>query len=630
MAGLPALLPLLPLGAGSALVAAALPLSAPLHPTTGIVPLTAPPPLSDPAPSVNPAWVPSGTHLALPRQAAGDALVINKLPQQARWQIEGGELWLPLEVLEGQLGVNRRATPDGDVVLEWYGQRLVVPAGRTRSLADEVAVPVSALLEPLGVEAAVRGPALALMLPARSLLGIRSRDLGNGGRRVVFDLGGPSLLRSGDGQILVGTSTSPFQRQQLEELGLAPRQQGDWLALRTEGQRLTLDGPWRLVLDLQGGGGSGGSDGSSTDPNGTANKRLGSDPRLARLMGQGLAIERRVIAGASGPVLIHSVRLDPASVPLELRPLNRPDGMQGLSSLTQLARGEAALIAINGGYFNRVNRLPLGALRDGGVWLSGPILNRGAIGWQAGGLPSFGRLSLEESVEDNQGRRWPLVSLNSGYVQKGLARYTSAWGRSYTPISGQEMAVLLRDGRLVLRFEPGTLAGGVPLRPGDELLVARGGLLLPWQPGETLRLRSRPTDPLGLNPYVIGGGPLLLQGGQLVLNGSAEGFSPGFLGQGAPRTVIASDGHQLWLLTLQGLGNAGPTLMETALLLQQQGVRDALNLDGGSSTGLVLAQEHVVKGRGVAAAVHNGLGLVPRSEQSGAGSSNRGELLAGP
>jgi hypothetical protein len=570
--------------------------------------------------------------LALPSQASGDGLQINGLHQQARWQIEAGELWLPLEVLEGQLGVNRRAGANGGITLEWYGQRLELPPGRQRSLDDEVAVPALVLLQPLGVTATVRGPVLELNLPARPLLGIRSRDLGSGGRRVVFDLAAPGLLRSGDGQLLLGARTSPGQRQQLSELGLAPRQQGDWLALRADGQRLSLAGPWRLVLDLPPGE-SGSTAASSSDPNGTANRPLGSDPRLAQLMGQGLAIERRVSTGNSGPVLMHSVRLDPANVPLELRPLNRPDGMQGLSGLSQLARSEAALIAINGGYFNRVNRLPLGALRDEGVWLSGPILNRGAIGWQAGALPSFGRLSLEESVEDSQGRRWPLTTLNSGYVQKGLARYTSAWGRSYTPISGQEMAVVLRDGRVLLRYEPGSLASGVPLRPGDELLVARGGLLLPWQPGETVHLRSRPSHPLGLNPYVMGGGPLLLQGGQLVLNGAAEGFSPGFLGQGAPRTVIASDGRQLWLLTLQGMGHAGPTLLETALLLQQQGLRDALNLDGGSSTGLVLGQEHTVKGRGVAAAVHNGLGLVPRSDlrRSGAGvNSGSGDLLAGP
>jgi hypothetical protein len=96
-----------------------------------------------------------------------------------------------------------------------------------------------------------------------------------------------------------------------------------------------------------------------------------------------------------------------------------------------------------------------------------------------------------------------------------------------------------------------------------------------------------------------------------VLNGGAEGFGPAFLRQGAPRTVIGSDGRFLWLATLEGADDEGPTLQETALALQQMGLRDALNLDGGSSTGLVMGGSHAVKGRGVVGLVHNGLGLVP-------------------
>ena len=606
MAGLLALLPLLPL----------MPLG--LTPPGG--PLRMPPPLPPqvPVPAGMPRTAPTpASTSALPGRAAGDGVVVNGLRQQARWQLESGDLWLPLEVLEGQLGVSRQQAVGDDLVLEWYGQRLVVPPEQQRSLADEVAVPAMALLRPLGVLPSVHGTELWLTLPSPPLLGIRSRDLGSG-RRVVFDLAGPGLLRSGDGRLLLGVTATEPQRQQLEQLGLNPRQQGDWLSLRAEAQRLSLAAPWRLVLDLPAG--------TAPAPRPTA-----LDPRLAQLMGQGLVIERRVAGIGPQQVLIHSVRLDPRSVPLELRPLNRADGMQGLSSLSQLARQEQALIAINGGYFNRVNRLPLGALRDGGIWLSGPILNRGAVGWEAGGLPSFARLSLDESLEDGQGQRWALVSLNSGYVQRGVARYTAAWGRSYQPITGQEMAVLMRNGLVIQRFEPGELIGGAPLRPGDELLVARGGLVLPWPVGERLLLRSRPSHPLGSSAFVIGGGPLLLQNGQLVLNGGAEGFSAGFLGQGAPRTVIASDGRQLWLLTLQGVNGAGPTLLETALLLQQQGLRDALNLDGGSSTGLVLGQEHTVKGRGVAAAVHNGLGLIPRADlQSQGGGRGAAGLLAGP
>jgi exopolysaccharide biosynthesis protein len=61
---------------------------------------------------------------------------------------------------------------------------------------------------------------------------------------------------------------------------------------------------------------------------------------------------------------------------------------------------------------------------------------------------------------------------------------------------------------------------------------------------------------------------------------------------------------------VEGENSPGPTLLQTAQILLQMGVRDALNLDGGSSTGLVMGGSLRVMGRGVAARVHNGVGLV--------------------
>jgi hypothetical protein len=80
---------------------------------------------------------------------------------------------------------------------------------------------------------------------------------------------------------------------------------------------------------------------------------------------------------------------------------------------------------------------------------------------------------------------------------------------------------------------------------------------------------------------------------------------------------IDKGGSLLWLITLQSGNGGGPTLPETAQLLAAMGLRDALNLDGGSSTGLVLAGQHLVKGRGVAGSVHNALGLVPLNRRGG-------------
>jgi hypothetical protein len=542
----------------------------------------------------------------------GATLVINGRRQQASWEWVDGvgerprELWLPLEVLQDQLGFSSRSLSGGALDLEWFGRGLRVPPAGQRSLADEVAVEVAATLQASGVRLVLRGDTLELQVPPPRLLGVRQARP-SGQLRVVLDLEGPALVRSGgDGSLRLGLLGLPDQLRTLESLGLPARQSGGELILARavvpSGRVFTLGGPDRVVIELAAAG--------PPEPTGAETAPPPMDPRLQALLGPQLRWERQVRPLGLERVLITTVRLDPRTAPLGLRPLRRADGMEGLSSLTQLARSRDALVAINGGYFNRVRKLPLGALRDDGRWLSGPILGRGAIGWEARSLPRFGRLSLRESLVDPSGRDWALVALNSGWIQRGLSRYTADWGPAYRALSGGEQALLLRDGVVRERFEADRLAAGVPLRTGDSLVVARGSFPLPWGEGVSLALRSAVNDPLGDASHVMGGGPLLLQDGRVVLDGPLEGFSPSFLRQAAPRTVIASDGSNLWLITLQGVGDAGPTLGETANLLRDLGLRDALNLDGGSSTGLVMGGAHTVKGRGVAGSVHNGLGLV--------------------
>jgi hypothetical protein len=585
--------------------------------------LTAAPPFTQAAPPPRPPALPElqpshgGRPLPVrPTPAAavsGTALSLNGRSQQAAWRWEGndprspGALWLPLEVLEGQLGFSMASRPDGSLALEWFGRELVVPPGGQRSLADEVAVDVAGILQDVGVELARRGAVLELRLPAPRLLQVRSSEQ-TAYRRVVLDLDGPTLVRSSEGGVQLPLVGRADQLALLASRGLQSGTKGGDLSLTPPAglaplRVFTLGEPHRVVIDLPPGKGSVAA---------AEEKPAPIDPRLLALLGPQLRWDQQVRAVGGNRVLINSVRIDPRSGPLELRPLSRPDGMAGLSSLTALALRNDALVAINGGYFNRVRRLPLGALRDQGRWLSGPILNRGVVAWEPRSLPRFARLSLEEWISDGRGRRWPLLTVNSGFVQRGLSRYTADWGRHYQALSGSETALVLAAGRVQRRLGSAELAAGIPLRPEETLVVARGGAELPWNEGEQLRIESRPSDPVGNAANVMGGGPLLLQNGRIVLNGTAEGFSPTFLRQGAPRTVVGSDGTQLWLLTLQGVsGGAGPTLSETAWLLQQIGLVDALNLDGGSSTGLVMGGSHRVKGRGVAGSVHNGLGLVP-------------------
>jgi hypothetical protein len=599
MAGAPWLIALL---APAALLAQANPLPPPPVPAASLAPSPVSSPVSSPA------------NLDLGGAHRGGRLAINALEQRARWLWLGdgsspAELWLPLEVLQNQLGVSSVSRGGGQLELQWYGRSLPLPPQRQRNLDDEVAVEVAGLLSDVGVAVQRDGERLSLTLPPPPLLGLR---LGNAGRRLVLDLAAPAALRSDPNGLLVGVRARPDQLAALQGLGLGAAMEASGPGLAT-GLRLaagsvatarvfTLGGPNRVVIDLSSpAGASAGTNSNANEPP----RRL--DPRLQALLGQELRWQRLVRSG----VRINAVQLDPRRSSLQLRLLTGDRGMEGLNSLLSLAQNQDALVAINGGFFNRVRRLPLGAIKRDGRWLSGPILNRGVIAWQSGELPRFGRLRLEEWAEGG-GERIPLQVLNSGYVQRGVSRYTADWGPSYRALSDNETGLLLRSGRVLARLEAPQMALGVPLAEGDNLLVARAGANLPWNGGEAVEIASLSSEPLlGLAPSVLGGGPLLLERGRLVLNGTAEGFSSAFLSQGAPRTVVASDGSLLWLITLEGSEDAGPTLAQAAQLLLQLGLRDALNLDGGSSTGLVMGGTMPVMGRGVVGAVHHGLGLVP-------------------
>ncbi|MEB3322994.1 MAG: phosphodiester glycosidase family protein [Synechococcaceae cyanobacterium] len=551
--------------------------------------------------------------VAGPRRA-GRTLSISGRSRPAPWEWVGSagrppaQLWLTLEVLQEQLGFSSRTRPDGSLDLEWYGRGMIVPPARQRTLGDEVGVEVAQVLAAAGAAASLRGSALVIELPPPSLVQVRSASQ-PGVRRVVLDLSGPAAVESAGGELLLGLRGDPSLLGRLGALGLRGRQDPDGLRLAAEGgsprKVFTLGSPHRVVIDLPA------AATATATAAGSAAGAATIDPRLQSLLGGPLRWDRVVRQLGSRRIRINAVRVDPRTGPVELRPLSRPEGMEGLSSLPGLARRHDALVAINGGFFNRVRRLPLGALRNRGRWLSGPILNRGVVAWEPRSLPRFGRLRLDEWITDARGARWPVEFVNSGYVKRGLSRYTADWGPHYRALSGTETALLVRDGVVQHRFDQARLAAGVRLTAGDELIVARAGAPLPGQAGESLRLESRPSSDLGEASNVLGGGPLLLLDGRPVLDGRAEGFSPSFLQQGAPRTVIGSDGRFLWLVTLEGVDDAGPTLAEAALALREVGLRDALNLDGGSSTGLVMGGQHTVKGRGVAGSVHNALGLVP-------------------
>jgi hypothetical protein len=315
-------------------------------------------------------------------------------------------------------------------------------------------------------------------------------------------------------------------------------------------------------------------------------------------------------AGQQFPLSI--LELDPQKV--SLRPIFGQANVVGSSPISDIATSNRAAAAINGGYFNRITRQPLGAIKVNGKWLSSPILGRAALGWQEKGGWQIGRLSYSEKISSSRGQ---VVNnlLNSGLSQGSIGRYSIDWGNAYQPLTNNELILTVQGGKVQQVTSGGAASAAVtvPIPRDGYLLIGRGGALADWAVGTTVQIATN-SSPAGFDrlPNVLGAGPWLVQQRQVVLDTTAEKFGSGFGPQSvAARSAIAINAQgKLWVVSaLDRVGGKGPTLGELAKMLQEMGAVDALNLDGGSSTSLFLGGQLVNRSPATTAKVNSGLGI---------------------
>ncbi|NJL83924.1 MAG: phosphodiester glycosidase family protein [Chloroflexaceae bacterium] len=324
-------------------------------------------------------------------------------------------------------------------------------------------------------------------------------------------------------------------------------------------------------------------------------------------------------AGTNGAFPVTWLELDGRSGNLAFKPItSNVQGAPGIAPLIATARQQGAAAAINAGFFNRNNQLPLGAIRRDNRWLSGPILNRGAIAWNDRGEIEIGRLQLQETLLTAKGTRLPVLHLNSGYVQAGISRYSPDWGASYTPLTDGERLIFVENDQIVRQVLGGKAGEGTHAIPRNGYLLVGRGNAAPAEliPGTTLTLESATVPPeFARYPHILAAGPLLISDRQIVLNAIAEKFSDAFNRQAAPRSAIATTeaGTVIVVAAHVSAIGKGATLAEMARIMQQLGAVDALNLDGGSSTSLYLGGQLIDRPGSTAARVHNGLGIFLRN-----------------
>jgi hypothetical protein len=308
-----------------------------------------------------------------------------------------------------------------------------------------------------------------------------------------------------------------------------------------------------------------------------------------------------------GVVAVQLLRLDPGRVNLRL--VLAQDTVLGLETVPDMALRSDAVAAINAGFFLSTGE-PAGLLKIDGELVSEIAAQRGAVAFVPGRFGRKPRLLFDQvsaSVEIDVGsgkrrRSVPVDAVDSLRAPGALVLFTPRfWTDTRTPcdggtefiFEGHPLALAERREHACTSAIPrdGAVLAAGPGVPADRL----AGIAV----GERARARAiyrtlngtRPDD-WNAAPSIVGGVGLLAAGGRLVKDWVPEKARDGFTTERHPRTVIGTAGDgRIWLITVDGRNQAlslGMNFAELQTLIARVGLVEALNLDGGGSTTMVV------------------------------------------
>lgn len=317
----------------------------------------------------------------------------------------------------------------------------------------------------------------------------------------------------------------------------------------------------------------------------------------------------------AGPLVINMLRIDLSKARLQM--VHAMDAAVGLETVSSISTRYGALAAVNSAYFRtagvyRGDSVGLGMLN--GRLLSEPNNNRAAVGLiERNGRQElvFGRVKLEARLFAGGQRKRDINGLNRQRGENELIIFTSEFHRTtLTNPDGVEFTV--RNGRITARRD----AKGSSTIPADGFVVSASGSARDWalknlREGGQLRLELK-LLPIELAQTlqwrqaqwrqatsIVGGGPQLIKDGRVEITNEAEKIVPAFVKDLHPRTAIAKlKSGQVLLITVDGRQpgeSVGMSLTSLADLLIEFGAVEAINLDGGGSTTMVVRNKLVNK-----------------------------------
>ena len=309
-----------------------------------------------------------------------------------------------------------------------------------------------------------------------------------------------------------------------------------------------------------------------------------------------------------GPIAVHLLRLDPARC--RLGSVLSGDDVLGHETVEEMSARRQAVAAVNGGFFNVETGEPVGLLKVARELVSDTGTAKGAVVIRTPDSGTtelhFDQVSVRMAMQfEADGRAWevPINGVDTTRARGRLMLYTPAYhADTDTAPNGTEWVL---SGRPLTVTEIRRDIGHTAI-PRNGFVLSYGGLDLPealaaLAPGVAVSLASEWRTMHGTDPAALEAADHVVQGAGLIRrNGSrpggwveTENLRPDrFIDVRHPRTLIGLDRQGfIWLAAIDGRRpdySLGMTFAELERLSDRLGLTDALNLDGGGSTTMVV------------------------------------------
>jgi len=316
-----------------------------------------------------------------------------------------------------------------------------------------------------------------------------------------------------------------------------------------------------------------------------------------------------------GPIGVYLLRLDLDRVRIESALSN--DEVMGAERVDETAKRNQALAAINGGFFNVKNGEPIGLLKVAGELVSDTPLTRAVIAVQsrdgARQQIDFDQASVKVEAKFRMGAQPASVYLDGVDTTRERGKLML-----FTPMYHADTDTAANGTEWILSGAPLKITDvrkdlGKTAIPRDGVVLSYGGLDPPapidWLAAGTEVTFVRHWKAVNGTPEtrfesardVINGAGLLRREGKTLSNWQeAEGLAPAtFIDVRHPRTLLGIDRRgALWMIAIDGRQpgySGGMSFPELVSLCLRLDLVNAINLDGGGSTTMVVKGEIVNK-----------------------------------